>query len=110
MRMVDYAVQATSEYVKHMPKSLRKNYGQFFTSKETALFMAELFTIPLKDTISILDPGAGSGMLSAALIERLQTIKHIKEIELVCCENDPNVGDTIEKDLVKNVTKLQELG
>lgn len=99
MRMVDYAVQATSEYVKHMPKSLRKNYGQFFTSKETALFMAELFTIPLKDTISILDPGAGSGILSAALIERLQTIKHIKEIELVCYENDPNVGELLRRNL-----------
>ena len=28
-----------------MPKSQRKKYSQFFTSKETAIFMAELFDI-----------------------------------------------------------------
>lgn len=55
-----------------MPKAMRKKYGQFFTSKETAMFMAELFDISQnKSELKILDPGAGSGILSVALIERL---------------------------------------
>lgn len=99
MSMIDYVVQATTEYIEHMPKTLRKKYGQFFTSKETASFMANLFTIPEQSTISVLDPGAGSGILSVALIERLQIIDQIKEIHLVCYENDPNVLELLASNL-----------
>ena len=75
MKMIDYAYAATGEYIEHMPKSQRKKYGQFFTSKETASFMASLFAIPQgRHCISILDPGAGSGILSVALLERLNSI------------------------------------
>lgn len=96
---IDYVVKSTTEYIEQMPKSLRKKYGQFFTSKETAVFMAELFTIPEIEVISVLDPGAGSGILSVALIERLQTVSSIKKIELVCYENDPNVLDLLRSNL-----------
>ena len=72
-----------------MPKSQRKKYGQFFTSKETAVFMAELFDIPVaKAELHILDAGAGSGILSVALIERLQAMTQLQSIHLVCYEND----------------------
>ncbi len=99
MSMIDHVFQATTEYIGRMPKSLRKEYGQFFTSVETATFMADLFTIPAKGTISILDPGAGSGILSTALIERMQTYPTIKKIELVCYENDPNVLELLKSNL-----------
>ena len=82
-----------------MPKSLRKNYGQFFISKETAVFMANLFTIPHKSIISIIDPGAGTGILSAALIERLQAVEYVHTIELFCYENDPNVYNLLQSNL-----------
>lgn len=99
MSMINHVFQATTEYIGRMPKTLRKEYGQFFTSVETAAFMADLFTIPVKETISILDPGAGSGILSTALIERLQTYPAIKKIELVCYENDPNVLELLKSNL-----------
>lgn len=99
MSMINYVFQATTEYIGRMPKTLRKEYGQFFTSVETAAFMADLFTIPVKEIISILDPGAGSGILSTALIERLQTYPAIKKIELVCYENDPNVLELLKSNL-----------
>lgn len=91
MNMIDYVLQATTEYIDCMPKEMRKKYGQFFTSKETATFMAELFTIPHQKALSILDPGAGSGILSVALIERLESLSYVESIKLVCYENDPNV-------------------
>lgn len=99
MSMINHVFQATTEYIGRMPKTLRKEYGQFFTSVETAAFMADLFTIPVKETISILDPGAGSGILFTALIERLQTYTAIKKIELVCYENDPNVLELLKSNL-----------
>ena len=84
MKLLDFAISNTTEYVKKMPKDLRKKYGQFFTSKETAIFMAELFDIPSnKATLKILDAGAGSGILSVALVERLQDFLSIKSIELI---------------------------
>lgn len=100
MSMLDVAIKATTEYIDRMPKSQRKKYGQFFTSKETARFMAGLFEIPNEcQKLSILDPGAGSGILSIALLERLQEVPSIKEIQLVCYENDPNVVDLLGTNL-----------
>lgn len=59
---------------------------------ETAQFMASMFVIPKKqEIISVLDAGAGSGILSCAMIERLDKIDEIKEIELTCYETDENV-------------------
>lgn len=100
MSMLDVAIKATTEYIDHMPKSQRKKYGQFFTSKETARFMAGLFEIPNQcQKLSILDPGAGSGILSIALLERLQEVPSIRELQLVCYENDPNVVDLLRANL-----------
>ena len=99
MSMIDYVFQQTIEYIDHMPKSLRKKYGQFFTSPETAAFMASLFTIPEQDNLSVLDPGAGSGILSAALIERLQNESNIQKIEVVCYETDSNILNLLQANL-----------
>lgn len=99
MSMLDYVYQQTIAYIDQMPKSWRKKYGQFFTSPQTSAFMASLFTIPHKKTISILDPGAGSGILSVALIERLQNNSLIEKIELVCYENDQNILELLRSNL-----------
>ena len=100
MNLIDYAIQTTNEYIEKMPKSLRKKYGQFFTSKETAVFMAELFEVPVnKSELRILDAGAGTGILSIALIERLQDIPHFQKIHLVCYENDSNVIELLKNNL-----------
>ena len=67
MKLLDFVIQTTNKYIDEMPKSQRKKYGQFFTSKETAVFMAALFDVPENKTrLQILDAGAGSGILSIA--------------------------------------------
>ena len=99
LSMLDCVCQRTTAYIADMPKSLRKKYGQFFTSPETAAFMASLFTIPVQKRIMLLDPGAGSGILSVALIERLQHIPFVEKIELVCYENDPNILNLLDSNL-----------
>ncbi|MBQ3241299.1 MAG: Eco57I restriction-modification methylase domain-containing protein [Akkermansia sp.] len=90
--LLNQAALATEAFVKAMPKTQRKQYGQFFTSKETAKFMAELFCLPKnKSELEILDAGAGSGILSIALIERLLQEGHISRIHLTCYETDPHI-------------------
>lgn len=62
MKLLDRVVESTTEYIETMPKTLRKKYGQFFTSKETAVFMAGLFNISEDSTeISVLDPVQAQG-------------------------------------------------
>lgn len=101
MNILEKVIESTCKYIEKMPKEQRKQYGQFFTGKETAQFMAELLTIPENtDTISILDPGAGSGVLSAALIERLLTFEGIKSIHLTCYETDGNIIGLLYENLI----------
>lgn len=100
MSLLDFVIQATNKYIDEMPKTQRKKYGQFFTSKETAAFMAELFDVPANKThLRILDAGAGSGVLSIALIERLQSMPQVQYIHLVCYENDPKIVGLLKNNL-----------
>ena len=99
MKLLDRVVYSTTEYIETMPKAMRKKYGQFFTSKETAIFMADLFSFTDDNTaISILDPGAGSGILSIALLERIDTLS-IKIVDLVCYENDEKIIPILKDNL-----------
>ena len=98
--MLDYIIERTNGYIDSMPKKERKKYGQFFTSKETARFMTELYKIPdNKPTISILDAGAGSGILSCAFIERLEQMSSVQTIKLTCYENDDNILELLKENL-----------
>lgn len=105
--MLSQVLETTRKYITGMPKEERKKYGQFFTSYETAFFMSRLFDIPLNKKISILDPGAGSGILSAALIEHLQN-KNLERISLTCYENDKNVLPLLKNNLeyIKSNSKI----
>ncbi|WP_304177822.1 Eco57I restriction-modification methylase domain-containing protein [Leptotrichia trevisanii] len=106
--MLNEIVNRTNNYIKNMPKVQRKKYGQFFTSKETAEFMANLLTIPKdKEKIRFLDPGAGTGILSCALIERLESIESIRYIEVVCYETDEAVLKLL-KDNLKYCKKMSK--
>ena len=90
--MLEKIIDLTNQYIDSMPKKERKKYGQFFTSMETARFMAGLYDVSENmDTVKVLDPGAGSGILICAFIERLETLNFVKNVELTCYENDSNV-------------------
>lgn len=109
MKLLDRVVESTTEYIETMPKTLRKKYGQFFTSKETAVFMAGLFNISEDSTeISVLDPGAGSGILSVALLERIDALS-VKKVNLVCYENDDKIIPILKDNLeyAKNNVSFQ---
>lgn len=60
--------------------------AQYFTPIEVANIMASMVDLPKSPKIKILDPGAGTGILSAALISRLKASIPDLEIELVVVE------------------------
>lgn len=97
--MLEYVIQKTMSYLDMMPKAKRKNIGQFFTSIETARFMASLFVIPQKAHLNILDPGTGSGILTAALAERLAQEEGLERVTLTCYETEPAILDLLKENL-----------
>lgn len=100
MKIIDYVIQSTNQYIEQMPKEIRKKNGQFFTSKETALFMASLFDLSsFSKEISILDPGAGSGILTAALIQRIVDTNKIKTINVTCYETNDDILELLNANL-----------
>jgi adenine-specific DNA-methyltransferase len=67
---------------------------------ETARFMTNLYEIPIgKSCVTVLDAGAGSGILSCAFIEWAEQFNTITEIELTCYENDKNVLELLKENL-----------
>lgn len=104
--ILDVIVDNTKLFLEDMPKSVRKKKGQFFTSLETAKYMAELFdTTLLPENVSVCDPGAGTGILSAAIIDRLNKIPSVKTIDLTCYETDTDV----QKLLIKNLELMKSM-
>jgi type I restriction-modification system DNA methylase subunit len=68
--LIEYAARLSALYSDVLRPKDMKPKGQFFTPKQVGIFMAELFDIS-RDKITLLDPGAGTGALSAAFCEKL---------------------------------------
>ena len=99
MDILSDVIDKTKAYLESMPKEERKKKGQFFTSRSTAEYMASLFMVPGDKTISVLDPGAGTGILSAALVERLLHANEDICIDLTCYETDEHVLPVLKENL-----------
>ncbi|MEG1895801.1 MAG: Eco57I restriction-modification methylase domain-containing protein [Oscillospiraceae bacterium] len=95
--IINEVVSKSGIYLASMPKEQRKEIGQFFTSPETAVFMASLFNNPNKN-LRILDPGTGSGILSAAIVSKLQS-ENIDSIKLTCYETNSDVLPLLKENL-----------
>ncbi|WP_070026728.1 Eco57I restriction-modification methylase domain-containing protein [Streptomyces sp. F-1] len=64
--------------------------GQFFTPMKAASLMASMLRVDgLSGTVRVLDPGAGVGSLSAALVDRLHTERPDIAVHVVAVETDP---------------------
>lgn len=98
--MLETVIKNTDDFVVSVPKTERKKYGQFFTNGTTAAYMASLFNFDLsKPEIHILDAGAGTGILSAAAVDRLAALGYKGKILLTCYETDKRVLPVLEGNL-----------
>lgn len=88
--ILDKIYDVTLEYSKKVTKNQRKSKGQFFTPPIVGKFMANLYKKNIKE-ITILDPGAGTGILSAAICENLLANEETEKIHLDLYENDATV-------------------
>lgn len=90
--MLQHIIQNTTRFFATVPKEERRAYGQFVTAEQSAVFMARMFMFDLsKPELHILDAGAGTGILSAAVLERLIELGYMGHVHLVCYETDEKV-------------------
>ncbi len=74
-------------------------FGQFFTNSAAAQFMADMVRLPATGTIRILDPGAGSGALTAALVARVIAEAPQLDIQVTVVEIDTEVTTALHATL-----------
>ncbi len=65
--------------------------GQFFTPASAAVLVASLPRLPETGLVRVLDPGAGSGVLSATLVDRMLAERPDVSMHLVAVECDETV-------------------
>ncbi|MFA6187157.1 MAG: N-6 DNA methylase [Phycisphaerae bacterium] len=99
-RPVDYAYRLGELYCLNSSAEKKKENGQYFTPVEIADLMARQIT-QKNDTVRILDPGAGTGILGCALCEHLasQPQPPVK-IELISYETDKEILYPLKKAVV----------
>ena len=103
--MLNLIIENTDRFMNAVPKAKRKKYGQFFTNVTTAQYMASLFVFDTtKPLISLLDAGAGTGILSAAVVQKLIDDGYKGHIHITCYETDTRVLSLLEENLniIKN--------
>ena len=99
--MLSLAVRNTAKLVREKSKSENIRLGRLFTKKETARRMASMFTLDTTRSVyTILDPGAGTGILSAAIVERIcKEAPLVKQIYLTAYENNAEFCAMLEDNL-----------
>lgn len=79
----------------------RASLGQFFTPQVVSSFLATLLELPQRGVFRLLDPGAGVGSLSAAVVARVIAERPDLELEITALEIDPALipplGETLEE-------------
>lgn len=107
--MLNLAVRNTGKLIREKSKKNNVRIGRLFTKRDTARLMASMFDIdPKKTAFTILDPGAGTGILSAALIEEIcKKAKFCKQIILTCFETNPEFADMLEDNLERIRKKVR---
>lgn len=77
----------------------REKFGQFFTPQRAASLIAGLPRLPERGRLRVLDPGAGAGSLTAALVDRILAEAPGVGVEVVAVEIDPGAAGYLAKTL-----------
>lgn len=110
--LVSYAHTNAVDYTQASPLG-RKAKGQFFTPHEISSFMAGLFTLPQGPVFnaSLLDPGAGAGILSAGFCDAVLAKKYAKvSLHIDLYEKDLDVLPFLKKTIATCHLKFKSQG
>ena len=96
-RPTHHADKAGTAYAAEVSTDHRKNHGLYLTAVAVADFMAAQVAVT-GDSLRILDPAAGAGILLCALVEALASRTNApRRIELVAYEIDPKLAEVLNE-------------
>jgi len=107
--LLDFALDLHAGYVGSTTPDYRKQHGQVFTPPEVARFMASLFS-GFPERFRLLDPGAGTGALSAAVCERVLRLRSSRKLELHAFETDAALTPLLRRNLENCRRRLSDAG
>ncbi|MHA4128155.1 Eco57I restriction-modification methylase domain-containing protein [Bacillus cereus] len=87
----------------------KKERGQFFTSTAVAKLMVQMISFKKKN-LQVLDPGSGTGILIAALVERVINENLKVNISVDLYENDSKTIPFLYKSMELCLVKMRENG
>lgn len=93
-----------------LPKETQAELGQFFTPNRAAQFLAGLPNLGVATSFRVLDPGAGSGVLTAAMAARALVELEATELLFVAVEVDLAVVPYLCETLADVEATLSEFG
>ncbi|MGB5633864.1 MAG: N-6 DNA methylase, partial [Waterburya sp.] len=88
---------------------IKSTLGQFFTPQPISLYMASLFN-EIEGDISLLDPGCGSGSLTAAFIDESLRRNKLTSINIDAFDIDSVIQPFIDETLALCVEKSKKHG
>lgn len=105
----DYAIRLANLYSEFCEVGIRKTKGQIFTPKQISMFMANMVkTWP--NTIRLMDPGAGTGVLAAAFCDHVLGSDKKTTLIIDAYENDPALLPLLDATLRVCKSELEKRG
>lgn len=94
-------------HAANTPRAVKQELGQYFTPGHIADFMASLFPKEDAQEIRMLDPGAGIGILSCALSERITAEKwHVSKVSVDAYEIDGSLVGELRSNIEKALDRI----
>lgn len=107
--LVEAVLELQEQHQADTTRSHSKTHGQFFTPPSVASFMAGLLGAP-KLAFRVLDPGAGSGILSAAVCDRVTRLKSPRSLHLELYETERSVLPMLRECLERCGREMRRAG
>ena len=110
--MLGLSVRNTKKLVREKVKESNIRLGRLFTKRDQAALLASYTPTYEKEEVFLLDPGAGTGILSAAAIEEIaKKSPAVRRINLTAFETNadflPLLADNLERVRKKTLPRLQ---
>lgn len=109
LTLIEAALELQEQHQADTTRSHSKTHGQFFTPPSVAAFMASLLDLK-KSSLRVLDPGAGSGILSAAVCDRIAALKTPRTVHLELYETEKSVLPLLRQCLDRCARALRKAG
>jgi adenine-specific DNA-methyltransferase len=91
-RLIERAEARRCRVSEALDKQHRAAWGQFFTPSPVATFLADLIDLPEAGRFVVLDPGAGTGSLAAAVAAKAVAGETRCALHIVAFEADPSLS------------------